>query len=56
MTTRENSNAINHDKEVKMMKRMECKLSQDIRVEARHHQRTNQDRSRIVVQTLLVQE
>ena len=38
------------------MKRMECKLSQDIRVEARHHQRTSQDRSRIVVQTLLVQE
>ena len=35
MTTRENSNAINHDKEVKMMKRMECKLSQDVRVEAR---------------------
>ena len=62
MTTRESFNAVNYDKEVKMMKRMECKLSQDVRVEARFGPDTTKEPVRIVpelslkLRDLLVQE
>ena len=62
MTTRESFNAVNYDKEVKMMKRMECKLSQDVRVEARFGPDPTKEPVRIVpelslkLRDLLVQE
>ena len=61
-TTRESFNAVNHDEEVKMMNRMECKLSQDVRVEARFGPDTTKEPVRIVpelslkLRDLLVQE
>ena len=61
-TTRESFNAVNYDKEVKMMKRMECKLSQDVRVKARFGPDTTKEPVRIVpelsleLRDLLVQE
>ena len=61
-TTRESFNAVNHDEEVKMMNRMECKLSQDVRVEARFRPDTTKEPVRIVPELslklgdLLVQE
>ena len=61
-TTRESFNAVNHDEEVKMMNRMECKLSQDVRVKARFGPDTTKEPVRIVpelslkLRDLLVQE